>query len=339
LGILISVLFFLLFIRGMDIKQIWGAAKEANYLFVLLAVAINTFAFLVRAERWEYLLEPIKKIKLPSLFSAVCIGFMGNSLLPARAGEFIRAYMMGKREGISKSSALATIVIERLMDGLTILFMLIIVLFFFRFPKDRHGSYITLSFLKWIVTLTSFFYGIVIALLISLSWKPEKVWHLLKGILHRFLNHGLVTKTEKLYNSFILGLEALKKGRHMLSIIIYSIILWIITAFAIYILFLAFSIKLTFFNAVFLLVVVAVGVMLPSSPGYVGTFHLASSEALILLGIGVNYAKTFAIVHHAVSIVPVTLLGLFYLYRENMSFREIQTSAENEMNREQNYQD
>ena len=113
----------------------------------------------------------------------------------------------------------------------------------------------------------------------------------------------------------------------MVSITIYSVILWMVMAFGIYLLFPAFSIPLDFFSAILIMVVVAVVVMLPSSPGFVGTFHLASSEALLLLGVNANLAKTFAIVHHASCIVPVILLGLFYLSREQISFKEIRTSA------------
>ena len=172
LGILISGLFFFLFIKGIDLGSVWKATRESNYFYVFLAIVINVITFLIRAKRWEYLLDPIKRVKFHSLFSAVCIGFMGNSLLPARAGEFIRAYVIGKREEISKTGSFATIVTERLFDGLTLLIMLIIVVSIFPFPKESYGSYITLGFLRWAIGITSFFYGIVISTLILLSWKP-----------------------------------------------------------------------------------------------------------------------------------------------------------------------
>ncbi|MGA1795302.1 MAG: lysylphosphatidylglycerol synthase transmembrane domain-containing protein [bacterium] len=329
-GILISGLFFLLFVRGMDLKKVWTATRQANYFFILLAIVVNVGTFLIRAERWEYLLEPIKKVRFPSLFSAVCIGFMGNSLLPARAGEFIRAYVIGKREGITKTGAFATIVTERLFDGLTLLLMLIIVVAVFPFPEKNYGSYITIGFLKWAVGVTSFFYGIVIATLFFLSWKPDHVWRLMSLTLFRYLPAEMIKRIEVLYRAFLSGLESLKRGRHILSIGIYSILLWMLTAFGIYLLFPAFSIRLDFLSAILIMVVVAVVVMLPSSPGFVGTFHLASSEALILLGINAHVAKTFAIVHHAACIIPVVTLGLFYLSREQLSFREIKASVPEE---------
>ena len=327
IGILISAFFLFLFVRGIDLKEVWQATLEADYFFVFLSVLINVATFIIRALRWEYLLDPIKKVKFHSLFSAVCIGFMGNSLLPARAGEFIRAYVIGKREDISKTGSFATIVIERLFDGLTLLILLIMVVTVFPFPHRGQGSYITIGFLKWAIALTSFLYGIVIMVFIFLSWKPLHVWKLMHMTLFRYLPQDLIQKLEQLYKAFLSGLESLKRGRHMLAITIYSIILWMVMAFGIYLLFPAFSIHLDFFSAILIMVVVAVVVMLPSSPGFVGTFHLASSEALLLLRVNAHVAKTFAIIHHASCIIPVTLLGLFYLSREHISFREIRTSA------------
>lgn len=327
LGILISGLFSLLFLKGIDIKSVWKATSQANYFFVLISILINVGSFLIRAERWKYLLEPIKKVKFHSLFSAVCIGFMGNSLLPARAGEFIRAYVIGKREGISKTGSFATIVTERLFDGLTLLIMLIIVVSIFPFPNETYGSYITLGFLRWAVGITSFFYGIVIFTLILLCCKPDSVWKLISISILRYLPESFSIKIEVLYRSFLTGLESLKRGRHILSISFYSVLLWIVTALGIYVLFPAFSLQLDFFSAILIMVVVAVVVMLPSSPGFVGTFHLASSETLIMLGISSHIAKSFAIVHHAACIFPVVLLGLFYLSKEQISFKEISSSA------------
>ena len=272
-------------------------------------------------------MDPIKKVKFHSLFSAVCIGFMGNSLLPARAGEFIRAYVIGKREGISKAGSFATIVTERLFDGLTLLIMLIIVVSIYPFPRDNYGSYITLGFLRWAVGITTFFYGIVIFSLIFLCWKPDHVWKIISIGLFRYLPDSFITKVEALYRSFLTGLESLKRGKHLLSVSLYSVILWLVTAVGIYTLFPAFSLSLDFFSAVLIMVVVAVVIMLPSSPGFVGTFHLASSETLILLGVNTHLAKSFAIVHHASSIIPVVTLGLFYLSKEHISFQEINISA------------
>ncbi len=336
IGLLISSLFFLLFIRGMDLKEMWEATKDANYFYIFLAAIINTFSFFIRAERWDYLLEPIKKVRLGSLFSAVCIGFMGNSILPARAGEFIRAYVIGKREGISKTSSFATIVLERLFDGFTLLIMLIFIVSLFPFPRDNYSTYITTGRLYGAVIFTSLFYGLAISMVILMSWKPKNVWEIMHITLFRFFPKTFVSKIEELYKSFLLGFDSLKKGRHIFSISVYSVILWFVTAFGLYLLFPAFSIQFNYFAAILVMVVVAVVIMLPSSPGYVGTFHLASSETLILLGVNVNKAKSFAILHHACCIVPVTILGLFYLSRVNLTFKEIKITVDKEMEREEN---
>ena len=103
--------------------------------------------------------------------------------------------------------------------------MLIIAVSVFPFPKEGQGSYITLDFLRWAIGITSFFYGIVIVTLVLLSWKPHHVWQLMRITLFRYLPHGFVQKIEEIYRAFLTGLESLKRGRHMLAITVYSIIL------------------------------------------------------------------------------------------------------------------
>lgn len=323
LGVIISGFFIALFLIGVNIKEIWVTLKDANYFFVLLAVCINVLTFMIRAARWEYLLDPIKKVNLDSLFSAVCIGFMGNSLLPARAGEFIRAYVIGKREKISKTSSLATIALERLFDTFTLFLMLLIVASIFSFPGDGSGGYITKGRLNYAVFGVSIFLSLAASMLILLLWKPKNVWDVMNFAILRYFPVDIISKIEGIYHSFILGLESLKKGKHILIIIIYSVVLWLVTAAGIFVLFPAFSIRLTYLSAILVMTIVAVVIMLPSSPGYIGTFHLASSETLIFLGIKISKAKSFAIIHHASCIVPVVFLGLFYLSKESISFKEI----------------
>ncbi|MGE5810758.1 MAG: lysylphosphatidylglycerol synthase transmembrane domain-containing protein, partial [Ignavibacteria bacterium] len=124
ISIIISMVFVVLIFYEVDFNKTEQALRDADYIYLPFAVVLSIVTNILRTYRWKYVINPIKKISTHSLFSGVAIGYMANNLLPARLGEFVRAYMMGKKEGISKSATLATIVLERILDGLALLFFL-----------------------------------------------------------------------------------------------------------------------------------------------------------------------------------------------------------------------
>ena len=134
ISIIFSLFFVVLILNHIDFEKMKKALETANYMYLPLAVASSLVTNIFRTYRWKYIISPIKKISTQSLFSGVAIGYMANNLLPARLGEFVRAYIMGKKEGISKSSTLATIVLERIFDGLALLFFLAFISLLFSLP-------------------------------------------------------------------------------------------------------------------------------------------------------------------------------------------------------------
>ena len=129
IGLLVSLVFLYLAFRKVDFSELWSALKGANYWYILPNIVLVILSMWMRAYRWKFMIHPIKKVGLGRLFSTVMIGFMANNVLPARLGEFVRAYSLGAKENISKSATFATIVIERIFDGFAILFILWLSLF------------------------------------------------------------------------------------------------------------------------------------------------------------------------------------------------------------------
>src|SRR5512139_2729222 len=121
LGVLISIFFIWLALRGLHLDEFWGAVKQANYVWLLPGIAVYFVGVWVRAWRWHYLLGPIKKISTQTMFPITTIGYMGNNIYPARAGEVLRAVILKRREGVSVSASLATIIVERIFDGVVML--------------------------------------------------------------------------------------------------------------------------------------------------------------------------------------------------------------------------
>lgn len=317
-GFLISLIFLYLFFRKIEFRSLWESLRMANYIYIIPAMIINLFTFVLRAKRWRYLLEPIKRIDTSSLFSATIIGFAANNLLPARIGELVRAYVIGKREAISKSSALATIVIERVFDGMMVILLLILVLFFPPF-SDR----VVTERLKGIGIFITITFGGAIVLLILLKRYTELFKRLIKLILSPF-SERFSKRVLDIVSSFVHGLGVLSMGESLFFIIIYSVVMWGLIIMIIYSLYPAFGLDyLPFFSIFFLEVIIVFGVMLPSAPAYIGTFHFACATALGVMGVEPDKAKSFAIILWSVNAIPVTLIGLYYMSKENISFKEI----------------
>ena len=128
LGIAVSAAFLLWALQGLDLKQVWEDLQHGNYLWLIPSVAVYFLAVLVRTWRWDYLLRPLKRIAIRRLFPVVVIGYMGNNIFPFRIGELLRAYVLKRNEDVSISSSLATIVVERIFDGLTMLLFVFVAL-------------------------------------------------------------------------------------------------------------------------------------------------------------------------------------------------------------------
>lgn len=261
------------------------------------------------------MLSSLKVIKVHSLFSSVMIGFMANNLLPARAGEFVRAYVVGRRENISKSASFATIVVERIFDGFTLLFFLIIMLAFFPFPTwVKNMAYMALGI-----------YSFALVVVFLLKIQTRKTLNFLTSLLKPFPKK-IANKVIELSSSFTSGLEILKQGKNILFVAFFSIVMWTIFAFAIYFGFLAFDFSLLFHASFVILVIVTLGILIPSSPGFVGTFQLFCISGLALFGIAKDHALSFSIAFHATQFVPTVFIGLICLWIENISLKEIKAT-------------
>jgi uncharacterized protein (TIRG00374 family) len=323
LGIFISAFFLYFFLRKIDWFEVWRILKSVHYFYLLIAVSLYMLIIVLRAQRWRYLLLPLKKIKLSNVFSATIIGFMGNNIFPARLGEIIRAYVIGRREQVSKSASMATIVLERLLDGCTLLIFLIALLWFFPFPPGfKHSKIVNPHNLKIAGLLSGGLYLGIMLFLLAAKLHSQRFLQLLGKLLQpRFsdFHKKLVAVTE----SFVGGLEGLKRGKHLFPIIAYSLLIWLLIPVTFYALYPAFDLHLSFASSIMLSVVTALLCVIPSSPGFVGTFHFACATCLILLDVEPNKAKSFALIMHAIVFVPVTVLGILYVYQENLNLKEL----------------
>jgi uncharacterized protein (TIRG00374 family) len=317
IGILISIVFLYLAFRKVDYVELWDALKGANYWYILPNVMVVIFSMWMRAIRWKFMVNPIKKVGLGSLFSSVMIGFMANNVLPARLGEFIRAYSLGSKEKMSRSATFATIMIERIFDGFSLLFILWLSLLMYpEFPG-------------WVKKASNLFLLMNIAtlgFLVLIEVKRELAVKFF-NLVFRFLPSSLSSRGSEIVEKFISGLAVFRNIPSLLWILGWSILIWVVVGISNYFIFLAFDQHPAIFASFILLGIVSLAVMLPSSPGFVGTFHYACVASFVILNLNETVSRPFSIVLHASQYIPITLIGLYYLRKEHLSLRTIESDS------------
>jgi glycosyltransferase 2 family protein len=323
LGFCLSIVFLILFFREINWRMIWHILSHLELIYIFPLMLINFLTILIRAKRWGYLLHSIKRVNLVELYKAVAIGSMANYLLPARAGEFIRALFLGNRSQINKTASLATIVVERVFDGLTVMIMFLFVIIFMPFPSAHSTVTFNQENIKLAGFLSFFFYFIMLGILLLIRFHSEPVNRFL-GFALSLLPKEISYNILNIFDSFVLGLSTLKKSRDIMMTCFYSVLLWADITILTYILFRPFQIDVSFIGAIFLNVILVFSITLPSAPGFIGTFHWACAASLIFLGVEDNLAKSYAMILWLIGFLPTTALGLVLLWNEGSSLKSLQ---------------
>lgn len=312
-GLIISALFLFLAFREVDIPRTWDLIRTANFLFLTLAAIATFMQFVVRAWRWRIYLRPLKKTGFLNRLLPILIGFAANCVLPARLGEFIRATYIGRREEIIGSSAFATIVIERIFDGFTLLFIFVIGLMATTFPdklRDLSGSLRATALILFLayILITVFIWGF--------KYKTDSFLRIINKLLF-FLSQPLRSKTIRIIRNFSLGLVPIKGWRGWVLAIFYSFLVWALSLFQIQWVAYSIGIPIPFIATFIILTMGTFGVMIPSAPGFIGTFHLAAQYAFLFYGVTREEALSAAILWHASFFFPTILFGIvaFFIFQ------------------------
>jgi uncharacterized protein (TIRG00374 family) len=305
-----------------DYGQLWLSLASADGSLLLAATVLLAGTLPARAWRWRYLLTPFKRAGFSTVMSATSIGLMANMILPLRLGEIVRAAVLGYQEGIERSAAFATVVVDRLLDGFTILLILAILLVTAPLPLDQGWE----EKLRWGGVLLFAFYLAVFALLFALQRFPDQVLSRLRRLCWR-LPTRWVENFCRLVQSFSEGLHALDGTEYLGQIIIASLMLWGLTGLYNSLVVWAFGLNLPLAVGFLMLVVQAAAVMLPSSPGFIGTHHAASFACLSLWGVAPETALSVALVIHAIGYFLSIALGAIYLWAVGISLRDFRHSV------------
>jgi glycosyltransferase 2 family protein len=305
-------------------KLIAGLSR-IKYQWVILAIIVYFAGIWVRTARWRILLNPLKKCATSRLFPVYIISYMANNILPLRIGDIYRAYIVGKRESISKGASLVTIGVERIFDGLTMLLYLVIAFMFFPVSDDMVKSAITVS--AWVFLGAIF----VCYLIIGNKRVAFSIFQYVKKFTPVRLHH----RADEIFENFFKGLGSLKGIGPILSVIVLSMATWFIEALGYHLVLTAFGFWGHFHVAIATMALVNLLIIVPSAPGYFGPFELACVIILGKSGYGalthftMETSAAFALVLHVVvQWIPSTLLGLIYMWSEHITFKEIRDDSE-----------
>lgn len=319
-GIAISVFFMAMLLRKVDFNQLWAALVKVDYRYILLAVVCTFISYFLRAVRWHYILIPEKQIELSSLYSATIIGYMANNLLPARLGEFVRSYVLAQREGLHPAAVFASLVIDRLFDGFTVILILLVTLCTLQLPRGLAEAE---TVLQTGGVITFGLYTAVVVFLLLLKRRTMVTLAFLSVLLKPF-PQKFSDRLIPLLGSFIGGIRMSSKGRHIFAVLLTSLSLWIFCVIPVDMILQGFDIHLPIAASMFILVLLVFAIMVPASPGYIGTYHYACYKGLAAFGVPESTAVSIALVIHAIGFFPVIVAGLYYIWKHKLSLNELQ---------------
>lgn len=319
LGIAISLAFLTFALRGLKIDEMLGALEGANYWWLLPGIGIYFIGLWVRAWRWHYLLRPVKSIRTAILFPLTAIGYMGNNIYPARAGELLRAFLLNRLEDVPVSASLATIIVERIFDGVVMLGFV-----FINLPELARLN-VTSGFIGSIQAISLWGAGIFIGVLVVFLFAamfPKRTDRVVQWLIRHVLPPRYQEKTLGIVQRFLSGLAALRSPADALMIFFTSIIIWLLETGKYWFVMHAFSFSVSFFTLMLMNGIVNLATTIPSAPGYIGTFDAPGIAVLTAYGVDKSIAAGYTIVLHVALWLPVTLLGAFFLARMGIRWRE-----------------
>ncbi len=306
------------FFRNADFVGVWAEVRHADGKYILLAIGITLVTYALRAWRWQYLVQPIGASHFSNAFRATVIGFAASFLLPARAGEFLRPYLLARREGLSATATFATILFERLLDLITVLLLFGAFLLFFdpglATANPRVFAALRIGALGAAATSV-----IGLAIVAALAGHPERLARA-AGRLERWLPAHVAALLARVVERLGEGMGILKCPGALLRATALSFPLWMSIAAGIWLVSLAFHITVPYTGSFLIMSVLVVGVAVPT-PGAIGGFHAAYQIAVTaFFAAAQDQAVGAAIVLHAVSFLPVTFMGIAFMAVEGLTF-------------------
>ncbi len=333
LGILISAVFLFLAFRKIEFNQLWQYLRAAKWAWVLLGLVFYFMGVWVRTWRWQVLLKPLKHLSRRQLFPVVCIGYMGNNVYPARAGEVLRSILLKQSDDVPISGSLATIVVERLFDGITILAL--VLLNFRQFVQIAPDA-------EWVnriqtgSILVAGIFGLILIVFLAMLFLPKQTQAVSGWLINKLLPAKLRPKVSGILDKFIEGLRVLRSPGQSLLVLALSMLVWVLEGGLYWGVMKALGLDLSFMSLLLVEGVVNLVLLIPAAPGGLGTFDAAARFMLSLFGIPAELALGYALMLRVALWIPITALGAIFFVKEGFSLstniEQMQTNYSSEEN-------
>ena len=312
ISLFLSVLGLYYAFNKVNISELWFYLRAANIFYIALAILLIIFSVAIRAERWQLLLEPMKKISFLPLFSSTMIGYFGNAVMPFRFGELLRAYSIGSMKKIDVSGAFGTILLERLLDMLGLVFTMLIFSWFYPF---EHGG-------KSVMFFIAFSSILLFSFVLWLGSKQSHFFLNLKKI--SILKAPILQRLLVIINKIVEGITSIRDTKHVGQIIIHTIFMWIVYFSVTYSVILATNISIDWIGVGIILISTSLALAIPAAPGGLGTYHAAAVYILTsYFFIDRVESQAFAVILHAVGFLPLLLIGFIFFIRSSLNFKDV----------------
>ena len=317
LGTGLSLLFLWLAFRDVPLSRVVAAFAHVDYRFVALALALVLISPLARAARWKLLYHPDQgKLSHLRLAEVLLIGQMLNIVVPARLGEVARIYFMGRLEARSRARTLGTIAVEKWLDILMLLLLVLLIPLFVSLPPWFRDSKRSLA------AFATAFLGAALIL----SYGKDQLLTLVQSV-SRFLPKSWQVRVQRAVGLALGSLDVLRSPWVGLQLQGWSLLIWVLSTLVNYVIFLALGLPLPFAAALFLLAVLQMGVAVPSAPGKLGIFHYLCALALAPFGVDKSIALSYSVLLYLVVFGPPLLLGAFFIWWESVRKRQVKPAT------------
>lgn len=316
-GVLVSIAFLYPAIRGLHLDLVWYHLQRAAYIWIVPGILVYFVGVWLRTWRWHYMLRPVKWVPLRILFPVVCIGYFGNNVYPARAGEVLRAYVLKRREEVPMSASLATILVERVFDGLVMLIFVAVALPFAPLLAG-YRRFVALVSVAFLGALIVFFWA---------ALRPQVVrgaysrW--VRGVFPARFRTGL----DQILDRFLAGIRFLARPQDVGMTFVTSVLIWLVETLKYWFVMHAFNFSVPFIVLMLMNGIVNLATTLPAAPGYVGTFDTPGIAVLVAFGVDPELAAGYTFVLHAALWAPITLVGAYFMWREHIRGLDVATAA------------
>ena len=318
LGMLLSVALLWYAFHDIEWARVAVAIRRSNLWLLLLSAIAATGIFPLRARRWRTILDPVEpNLPFGPLWRATAIGMMVSNVAPARAGEPARAYALSREvERVPFSTAFASLAVDRAFDAVIVLLLMFAAMLLPGFPP---GAAATVA--RYAAGGVVFVVLVIIALYLIVFF-PAQIISLFE-LFARRVAPAFEARGRVILVSFANGLSVLRSPRRFAAVFWWALLMWLLNALAFWIAFVAVGIRAPFATALFTQGIIAIGVAIPSSPGFFGVFEAAGKFALGIYGVSETVAVTWAVGFHLLSFIPITLIGAYYFARAGLTFAEL----------------